>query len=82
MGIDLVRKAFAVGERPDPLTDTALPPGELEAMMDFFTGAIGTFKNVIGHRYVNLQDPQQARDTLDLASLLLTMLSCRDTVAF
>lgn len=79
-GVTLARKAFAFGgTQPGPLTDTNLPPGEQEAMMHLFGGALGTFKNAHAHRNVNLDDPQQARETIGFASLLLTIVDARAT---
>ena len=78
LGVSLARKAFACGgAQPGPLTDTNLPPGEQEAMMHLFGGALGVFKNAHSHRNVNLDDPQQARDTIGFASLLLNIIDAR-----
>jgi uncharacterized protein (TIGR02391 family) len=75
IGVALIRKAFAYGEgKEGPLTDTAQVPGEQEATMHFFGGAIGLFKNPSSHRQVDFDDPVVASEIVLVADLMLRML--------
>jgi uncharacterized protein (TIGR02391 family) len=71
LGVDLMKRSF----RPDgPLADPALEPGEQEARMALYWGAIGVFKNPSSHRQVNFDAPTLASEVILLADLLLRML--------
>jgi len=74
VGVDLMKKAFKVGE--GPLTDASSVRGEQEAMA-LFWGAIGVFKNPPSHRQVDYDDPTLASEVVLLADLLLRMLDAR-----
>ncbi len=72
IGVKLIRKAFKL---PDgPLTDSEATPGEQQAMMDLFAGAIGSFKNPSSHRNVNFSDPREAADLIHTANQLLRII--------
>lgn len=72
LGVDLMRQAF----RPQggPLADPSAHRGEQVALMDFFSGAIGTFKNPSSHRTVHFADPVEAAEVVQVADLLLRLL--------
>jgi uncharacterized protein (TIGR02391 family) len=55
IGVKLMRTAFS--PENGPLTDMAAEPGERQGRMDFFAGAIASYKNPHSHRDVNLDDP-------------------------
>jgi uncharacterized protein (TIGR02391 family) len=67
-----MRQAFAKDR--GPLTDESADPGEQEAMMHLFGGAIGVFKNPSSHRTVNYDDPTLAAEAVLLADLLLRLV--------
>lgn len=71
IGVRLMRKAF--GER-GPLRDDSADPGEQVALMEFFAGAIGAFKNPASHRTVSFDDPVEAAEVVQVADLLLRIL--------
>ena len=72
LGVRLMRQAFAKDR--GPLTDESADPGEQEAMMHLFGGAIGVFKNPSSHRTVNYDDPTLAAEAVLLADLLLRLV--------
>lgn len=76
LGVALVRRAFdpAAG----PLTDTAAPLAEREALAHLFAGAIGSYKNPHSHRNVSIE-PQEAVEMIMLASHLLGIVDRRGT---
>lgn len=71
IGVNLMKKAFNAG---GALVDPALDPGEREATMALFWGAIGVFKNPSSHRQVRFDDPGEAADVIQLADLLHRLL--------
>jgi uncharacterized protein (TIGR02391 family) len=71
IGVNLMTKAFKEG---GPLRNKALDPGEQEATMALFRGAIGVFKNPSSHRQVDYADPTMASEIVLLADLLLRLL--------
>ena len=73
IGVNLMTAAFSP-KVPGPLTDTAAEPGEQEALMFLFRGAIGMFKNPPSHRAVDYDDPTIAAEIVLLADLLLRLL--------
>jgi uncharacterized protein (TIGR02391 family) len=73
LGVKLMQQAFSVNG-PGPLLDTAADPGEQEAAMNLFRGAIGLFKNPTSHRAGSYDDPVIASDIILLADLLLRFL--------
>lgn len=75
IGVALMRKAF----HPEggPLTDMTKPPGEREALMALFAGAIGSYKNPHSHRTVAITEPQEAQEQVMLASHLLRIVDSR-----
>jgi hypothetical protein len=42
--------------------------------MEFFAGALGTFKNPSSHRYIDFSDPKEAADIIHIANQLLRIL--------
>ena len=56
------------------LTDSSLDSGEQVAIMNLFSGSIGTFKNPSSHRQVDYTDPTEASEVVLLADLLMRML--------
>lgn len=69
--VNLMKKAFAAG---GPLTNPAADPGEREATMALFWGAVGVFKNPSSHREVKFDDPTEAADIILFADLLHHLL--------
>ncbi|GHG04023.1 MULTISPECIES: TIGR02391 family protein [Amycolatopsis] len=69
----MIDKAFAPGV-PGVLVDPMAEPGEQQAMLNLFKGAIGMFKNPTSHRAVEYEDPAVASDAVLLADLLLRLL--------
>jgi uncharacterized protein (TIGR02391 family) len=79
IGVALMRRAF----HPEggPLTDMTKPPGERDALMALFAGAIGSYKNPHSHRTVAITEPQEAQEQVILASHLLRIVDSRAPVA-
>jgi uncharacterized protein (TIGR02391 family) len=71
IGVSLMQSAFKDG---GPLADPRLEPGEREATMALFWGALGVFKNPWSHPQVEYDDPTLAAEVVLLADLLLRML--------
>jgi hypothetical protein len=59
VGTTLMRNAFH--PQTGPLTDMTTVPGEREAIMHLFSGAIGHAKNPTSHRHVVIAAPEAAR---------------------
>ncbi len=75
--VKLMREAF----QPErgPLTDMERTDGgEREAMMQFFAGGIGLFKNPFSHRNVTLDDPQETAELIMVAAHLLRIVAQRE----
>jgi uncharacterized protein (TIGR02391 family) len=72
IGVKLMKMAF----RRDhgPLADSVLDPGEQEATMALFWGAIGVFKNPSSHRQIEFDDPIEAAEIILFADLLMRLL--------
>ena len=75
VGVALMRKAFS--PENGPLTDMESEKGERQGRMDFFAGAIGSYKNPHSHRDVNLDDPKEALEIVYLANHLLRIVDTR-----
>ena len=71
IGVPMMRNAFGTG---GPLTDQGADGGEQVAMMELFSGALGTFKNPPSHRPVDYEDATEASEVILLADLLLRLL--------
>jgi uncharacterized protein (TIGR02391 family) len=71
IGVKLIQKAFGSA---GALRDEEADPGEAEAQMALFWGAIGFFKNPASHRRVHYEDATEASEAVLLADLLLRIL--------
>ena len=71
IGVALMKSAFG---NDGPLTDPSAEPGEQQARMALYWGAIGMFKNPSSHRQVDFDDPVIASEVILLADLLLRLL--------
>lgn len=71
IGVKLIQRAFGSG---GALRDEEADPGEAEAQMALFWGAIGFFKNPASHRRVHYEDATEASEAVLLADLLLRIL--------
>jgi uncharacterized protein (TIGR02391 family) len=74
IGIPLMRKAFGDG---GPLEDPQAERGEQQSMREFFSGAIGVFKNPQSHRHVALTEPEEAFEMLMVATHLRRIIDAR-----
>lgn len=78
VGVSLMRKAF--DPIKGPLTDMSVDMPEREARANLFAGAIGSYKNPQSHRYVALDDPEEASEIIMLANHLLRIVDLRQSV--
>ena len=78
IGVDLMRKAFHPIDGRLTLPGDA--PGERQAVMDLFAGAIGSYKNPSSHRHVAIDAPE-AVEMIMLASHLLRIVDSRNSIA-
>lgn len=71
IGVNLVTSAM----KKEPVQITFSPVlAEQDAHYNLFKGALGTLKNPHSHRFVGVNDPVRAFESLALASLLMRML--------
>jgi uncharacterized protein (TIGR02391 family) len=74
-GVPMMRRAFHKDQ--GPLTRTADPEAEKEALSSLFAGAIGSYKNPHSHRTVVIDDAREAQEMVLLASHLLRIVDSR-----
>lgn len=75
LGVPLMRAAF--DEEKGPLTDLTAEKSERQARSHLFAGAIGSYKNALSHRDVNIDDPDEALEIVMLANHLLRIVDRR-----
>ena len=75
VGVDLMRQAFRPGT--GRLTDILTHLGEQEAIMHFFAGAIGSFKNPASHRANTVKSTNDAVSLVQLADFMLRIVDVR-----
>jgi Protein of unknown function (Hypoth_ymh). len=73
-----MRAAFH--EEKGPLTDLDAEKSERQARSHLFAGAIGSYKNALSHRDVNIDDPDEALEIVMLANHLLRIVDRRKSV--
>lgn len=71
LGVPLMRQSFG---KDGPLRDSKMDPGEADAQMALFWGAIGVFKNPASHRRVHYENATEAAEAVLFADLLLRIL--------
>lgn len=57
-----------------PLTDTEAETAERQGQMNLLKGAFGAFRNPLGHRTVEFEDPTEAAEVVLFADLLMRQL--------
>ncbi|MDW3118981.1 MAG: TIGR02391 family protein [Roseovarius pacificus] len=74
-GVPMIRRAFH--KDSGPLRDPNQQEAEREALMHFFAGAVGSYKNPHSHRNVEIEEADEAIELVMLASHLLRIVDAR-----
>jgi len=65
---------FAFNPSSGPLTDSSADTGERQGVMNLFKGAFAAFRNPLGHRTIEFDDPTEAAEVVLFADLLMRQL--------
>lgn len=65
---------FAFNPKSGPLTDSSADSGERQGVMNLFKGAFAAFRNPLGHRPIEFDDPTEAAEVVLFADLLMRQL--------
>jgi len=65
---------FAFSPESGPLADTSAEVNERQGIMNLFKGAFAAFRNPLGHRTIEFDDPTEAAEVVLLADLLMRQL--------
>lgn len=80
-GVKLMRDAFDKQRGVLADRDPAVADGERDAWSHLFAGAIGSLRNPVAHRNVDISDPVEAAEIISFASFLLRVVDRREADA-